>query len=315
MSDFTAGFVARQDAAARALHHAFAGSAATCFSPADIKARASGAGPVSFSPQGDGPRHFSPADPGAKPTEGWDPFDSTASEAAPDSFVDPIEVAHAAGYAEGRAAAEAAAQTAQTRDRLLLEELASALSAGGQLDRERMAQQLRQTVLHLVRRIVGEIGVSPELARSPDRDRRRHAVGQRRIGLAPRPPGRCRADRGESCPRRCSPPATRTSRAAASSSNQPRRSSRTAPNCGSNSWRRRSIASPCRATETRAMLNRFTGDYLDTLGRADFTPKPKISGRLSSFDGLLMEAVGCRCRSAPSARSAGSPAARGSRPR
>ena len=40
------------------------------------------------------------------------------------------------------------------------------------------------------------------------------------------------------------------------------------------------------------MLNRFTADYLETLSVADFAPKPKVSGRLSSFDGLLMEAVG-----------------------
>ncbi len=40
------------------------------------------------------------------------------------------------------------------------------------------------------------------------------------------------------------------------------------------------------------MLNRFTTDYLETLGTADFAPAPKVSGRLASFDGLLMEAVG-----------------------
>ena len=40
------------------------------------------------------------------------------------------------------------------------------------------------------------------------------------------------------------------------------------------------------------MLNSFTADYLDSLGAADFTARPKVSGRLSSFDGLLMEAVG-----------------------
>ena len=39
------------------------------------------------------------------------------------------------------------------------------------------------------------------------------------------------------------------------------------------------------------MLNRFTGDYLDSLGMA-FAPAPKVSGRLASYDGLLMEAVG-----------------------
>ena len=40
------------------------------------------------------------------------------------------------------------------------------------------------------------------------------------------------------------------------------------------------------------MLNRFTADYLETLGIADFRPAPKVSGRLASYDGLLMEAVG-----------------------
>ena len=40
------------------------------------------------------------------------------------------------------------------------------------------------------------------------------------------------------------------------------------------------------------MLNRFTADYLETLAAADFRPTPKVSGRLSSYDGLLMEAVG-----------------------
>ena len=40
------------------------------------------------------------------------------------------------------------------------------------------------------------------------------------------------------------------------------------------------------------MLNRFTSDYLESLGASDFAPKRKISGRLASFDGLLMEAIG-----------------------
>jgi len=40
------------------------------------------------------------------------------------------------------------------------------------------------------------------------------------------------------------------------------------------------------------VLNRFTADYLETLGNADFVAAPKVSGRLASFDGLLMEAVG-----------------------
>ncbi|WP_298091885.1 FliI/YscN family ATPase [uncultured Sphingomonas sp.] len=40
------------------------------------------------------------------------------------------------------------------------------------------------------------------------------------------------------------------------------------------------------------MLNRFAADYLGTLGSADFVAAPRVSGRLSSYDGLLMEAVG-----------------------
>ena len=40
------------------------------------------------------------------------------------------------------------------------------------------------------------------------------------------------------------------------------------------------------------MLNRFTGDYLEALGAGDFAPRPKVAGRLASYDGLLMEAVG-----------------------
>lgn len=40
------------------------------------------------------------------------------------------------------------------------------------------------------------------------------------------------------------------------------------------------------------MLNRFGADYLDALAQADFRPKAAVSGRLASYDGLLMEAVG-----------------------
>ena len=40
------------------------------------------------------------------------------------------------------------------------------------------------------------------------------------------------------------------------------------------------------------MLNRFTGDYLESLAGVDFAPTPRVSGRLASFDGLLMEATG-----------------------
>ena len=40
------------------------------------------------------------------------------------------------------------------------------------------------------------------------------------------------------------------------------------------------------------MLTDFADEYLGALGAHDFTPTPVVSGRLSSFDGLLMEAVG-----------------------
>ena len=40
------------------------------------------------------------------------------------------------------------------------------------------------------------------------------------------------------------------------------------------------------------MLNLFTEDYLEGLGRSDFVARPRVSGRLASYDGLLMEAVG-----------------------
>ena len=40
------------------------------------------------------------------------------------------------------------------------------------------------------------------------------------------------------------------------------------------------------------MLNRFTTDYLETLAQADFAPRAAVAGRLASYDGLLMEAVG-----------------------
>lgn len=40
------------------------------------------------------------------------------------------------------------------------------------------------------------------------------------------------------------------------------------------------------------MFNDFSAAYLDGLAGGGFRPQPKVSGRLSSYDGLLMEAVG-----------------------
>ncbi|MDB5706658.1 MAG: flagellar biosynthesis protein FliH [Sphingomonas bacterium] len=162
MSDFTAGFVNRHEAVAQALQQAF-DVPPEAFAPADLKAWAVGRnGPVSFSPQSDGPRHFHPADPATNPTEGWDPF--AAADAAPAaSFVDPIATAHAAGFAEGMATAIAEIGETGDRDRALLAELGEALRSDGRLDRERMARQLRQTVMFLVSRLIGEVGIAPDI--------------------------------------------------------------------------------------------------------------------------------------------------------
>ena len=169
MSSFIAGFAARHDNAAQLLAHAFAPPMG--FSPADIRDRAAAAprrstgfaaqaatAPMSASAP-PGPKHFSPADKASNPTEGWDPLDP-ASET--ESFLEPLAAAHAAGYAEGLAAATAATQGNAARDQALLVTLAAALNTD-RVDRDRVAMQLRQTVLLLVGKLVGEIGVSPEL--------------------------------------------------------------------------------------------------------------------------------------------------------
>jgi flagellar assembly protein FliH len=169
MSSFTAGFTARHNAAAEALHRAF-NLAGEMFAPSDIKERAAGgARPGSFSPKDAEakPRHFSPADPDADPTEGWDPFTSEVDQegrpAGASGFIDPIKAAHDMGYAEGKAAGLAEAAANGARDQALIEAISAELRAAGQLDRERMAAQLRQTVMLLVSRLVGEAGVSGEL--------------------------------------------------------------------------------------------------------------------------------------------------------
>jgi flagellar assembly protein FliH len=169
MSDFAAGFTegftARHNAAAEALHRAFS-LGEHMFAPSDIKQRAGNRQPRSYSPEA-GPKHFSPADPDANPTEGWDPFSADAEEdgrpAAANGFVDPIKAAHDMGYAEGKAAGLAEAAANNLHERQLIEAITAELRVAGQLDRERMAAQLRQTVMLLVARLVGEAGVDGEL--------------------------------------------------------------------------------------------------------------------------------------------------------
>ena len=181
MSGFTPGFASRHDAAAVALKTAFGEPrvfqpvdlVAIAISPAEARGftpteredfTAREAGPKHFSPAPDGgPRHFTPADPDNDPTAGWDPFDAAASTPEGPSFVDPIAAAHAAGYAEGVAATLAQAAADAGRDRAFGDALSEALGGPCAFDRERVARQLRQTVMTLVARLVGEMGVAPDL--------------------------------------------------------------------------------------------------------------------------------------------------------
>ncbi len=151
MTEFTAGLSSRHDAAAGALRRAFA-DRPIGFSPGDLLSRLEKADLR--------PKHFSPADPASNPTEGWDPLDPSPQ---PSTFIDPIAAARDAGYADGIAAANAAITEAGQRDQALLTGLIDQLNAGDRIDRDRIAQQLRETVLLLVRRVVGEVGVSAEL--------------------------------------------------------------------------------------------------------------------------------------------------------
>ncbi|WP_343521039.1 FliH/SctL family protein [Sphingomonas sp.] len=154
MSDaasFVPGLAARSAGIAEALQRAFAPPEA--FAPREIGPR--NAAPVE-------PRHFSPAEPGRRPTEGWDPFDPEPAP-EPGEFVDPIAAARAAGYAEGLAAGRAEADAASAQQAALLQQVSDALAQGAHFDRERMAGHLRQTVLHLVTKMIGEMGVAPDV--------------------------------------------------------------------------------------------------------------------------------------------------------
>lgn len=162
MTAFKAGFASRHAAAAAALDIAFAPP--TGFEARDLSNRAAPK-PKSFSPQAEGgPRHFNPADRESNPTEGWDPLDpASGADHGDEGFVDPLAAARAAGHAEGYAAALAQIAADAGRDRSLADALGDALGRGVTFDRERLALHLRQTVLLLVGRLVGEIGVSADL--------------------------------------------------------------------------------------------------------------------------------------------------------
>ena len=104
------------------------------------------------------PAGFAPSDLRARATapRAVDPADDDPGVQSGGSL-DPIGAAHAAGYAEGLADAAAADE----RDQSLADNIAAALSA--RVDRDGMARQLRQTVLFLVAKIVGETGVAPDI--------------------------------------------------------------------------------------------------------------------------------------------------------
>ena len=159
MSSFIAGLSSRHDLAANVLAQAFAPT------PGFVEVSPIST-PKSFSPQA--PRepsatHFSPADKSANPTQGWDPL---RCDAGSNAFLDPLAEAHAAGYAEGLAAAAQELQAHAERDRALLADLAEGLVAGAHIDRGPLAERLRATVLHLVTRIVGEVGIAADVLAS-----------------------------------------------------------------------------------------------------------------------------------------------------
>lgn len=171
MSSFSAGFSPRQDPAAQARHQS-AATDAKGFAPADLKARATAKGsprsfapqgsgaPQSFSPQSPSPKSFSPADRDEDPTRGWDPLDPNVED---NGFIDPIAAARAAGFEEGVAHATALAREEQERNILLLQSVTQALQQAGRIDREALARQLRDAVMSLVVKLIGEVGISGDL--------------------------------------------------------------------------------------------------------------------------------------------------------
>ncbi|MBR0553132.1 FliH/SctL family protein [Stakelama marina] len=164
MSDFAPGFASRHDSAGDALQRAF--GVLPDFAPHDIgaSARDRAPAPKHFSPEAAGPQHFAPADRKQNPTQGWDPFNPDVSQDdAAGQFTDPVAAAKEAGIAEGRAQAFAEMATANDRDQQLLMELRAALGERSHFDRDTFARHLRQAVVHLVTRIVGEVGVEGEL--------------------------------------------------------------------------------------------------------------------------------------------------------
>jgi flagellar assembly protein FliH len=156
--DFVAGFAARHHLAANALAQAFAPPPG--FVATEVVGRPDTAAQRSDADAVPGPKHFSPADRTASPTHGWDPL---ACETGNNAFLDPLVDAHQAGYAEGFAAATAEMHVHAERDRALIAHLTQGFAQGGHIERGPLAERLRATVLHLVTRLVGEVGVAPDI--------------------------------------------------------------------------------------------------------------------------------------------------------
>lgn len=146
---FVAGFSPRQDDAAVRLQRVFA-DRPSGFAPGDLIARIEEA----FSSV---PKPYAPAAPEAP---SLDPVAAAMAEAPP---LDPLMEANRAGYDAGYAAARAEIDAQVARDLALLEGIAASLKSDDRVDRERIARQLRQTVLHLVTRLVGDTGISADL--------------------------------------------------------------------------------------------------------------------------------------------------------
>jgi len=152
MSDFAPGFAARHHNVGDALQRAFAVPGS--FAPRDIGA----AMRRPYEAESAAPRHFEPAE-----RDGRGPTDFDPEPRASHEFIDPIAAARAAGYEEGLAAARDEAEALARRETALLDQVSDALTQGAHFDRERMAGHLRQTVLHLVTRMIGEAGVAPDV--------------------------------------------------------------------------------------------------------------------------------------------------------
>ena len=152
---FVAGFSARQDDAAVRLHRMFA-ERPSGFAPGDLIARIEEA--LAASPNG-----FGPASAGTEIDEEETPSLDPVTAAAEVVAIDPLVEAHRVGYDAGYAAGRIEQEQQTARDLALLEGIAASLKSDERLDRERIAQQLRQTVLHLVTRLVGDTGISAEL--------------------------------------------------------------------------------------------------------------------------------------------------------